>query len=122
MSRKTQKKPKQIATSQADRATDYARRVIAGEIVAGPLVRAACERHLRDIQDGPSRGLEWKADRAEWAIGFFAEVLKLNGGDFEGVPFVLSDWQAFIVGSLFGWYGADGYRRFRVAYIETAKG
>jgi hypothetical protein len=26
------------------------------------------------------------------------------------------------VGSLFGWQGADGYRRFRVAYVETAKG
>ena len=34
----------------------------------------------------------------------------------------MQDWQAFIIGSLFGWKGADGYRRFRTAYIETAKG
>ena len=27
-----------------------------------------------------------------------------------------------VVGSLFGWKGIDGYRRFRVAYVvETAK-
>jgi len=28
----------------------------------------------------------------------------------------------FIVGSLFGWRGLDGWRRFRVAYIEKPKG
>ena len=49
-------------------------------------------------------------------------MLKLNGGDFEGKPFELLPWQKFVVGSLFGWHGADGYRRFRVAYVETAKG
>ena len=31
-------------------------------------------------------------------------------------------WQAFILGSLFGWKGPDGFRRFRTGYIETAKG
>ena len=55
-------------------------------------------------------------------FGFYRDVLKLNGGDFEGVPFHLLEWQAFIVGSLFGWKTEDGYRRFRVAYIETGKG
>ena len=49
-------------------------------------------------------------------------MLKLNGGDFEGLPFKLLLWQKFVVGSLFGWQGADGYRRCRVAYVETAKG
>ena len=49
-------------------------------------------------------------------------MLKLNGGDYEGKPFELLPWQKFIVGSLFGWQGIDGYRRFRVAYVETAKG
>jgi len=49
-------------------------------------------------------------------------VLRLNGGEYEGISYELLDWQAFIVGSLFGWKGEDGYRRFRTAYIETAKG
>ncbi|WP_228529898.1 terminase large subunit [Diaphorobacter caeni] len=61
-------------------------------------------------------------DEANKAIRFFELVLKLNGGDFEGKPFLLLPWQKFVVGSLFGWKGADGYRRFRVAYVETAKG
>lgn len=57
------------------------------------------------------------------ALDFFPEVLRLNGGQFEGVPFVLGPWQQFIVGSLFGWVqAADGTRRFRTAYIEVGKG
>lgn len=56
------------------------------------------------------------------AIGFFPEVLRLAGGQFEGVPFALHPSQAFIIGSLFGWRRRDGRRRFRRAYIEQGKG
>lgn len=38
------------------------------------------------------------------------------------MPFYLAPWQTFVVGSLFGWMTEDGYRRFRLAYIETGKG
>ena len=34
-------------------------------------------------------------------------------------PFELLPFQAFIVGSLFGWKLADGTRRFRLAFIES---
>jgi len=67
-------------------------------------------------------GLRWDVDAANRAIGFFEEALHLSAGEFEGKPFRLEPWQAFIVGSLFGWKGADGYRRFRVAYSEIGKG
>lgn len=116
----TSKKTKPPAIS--DSATVYAQEVAQGKRVAGPHVRAQCERHLRDLKAGKQRGLKWDAEKAEKAIGFFADVLKLNGGDFEGKPFILLPWQCFVVGSLFGWQGVDGYRRFRSAYIETAKG
>lgn len=56
------------------------------------------------------------------AISFYRDELKLNGGQFEGEPFELDAWQKFVVGSLFGWYLPDGFRRFNFAYIETAKG
>ncbi|RZL08599.1 MAG: terminase large subunit [Rubrivivax sp.] len=90
--------------------------------MAGPHVRDACARHLRDLKDGKKRGLHFDVDKAMHAIGFFKDVLRLNGGEFEGVAYELLPWQAFIVGCLFGWMGADGYRRFRKAYIETGKG
>lgn len=85
-------------------------------------MRDACRRHLKDLEEGPARGLFFDLEKALRAIGFFSDVLRLNGGEFEGKPYELLDWQAFIVGGLFGWIGADGYRRFRSAYIETGKG
>jgi phage terminase large subunit-like protein len=110
-----------------DRATAYCNSVLSGETIAGPHVRAACARHLRDLTEGPARGLRWNLEAANEAIAFFEEVLCLNGGNYEGLPFMLQGWQAFIVGSLYGWQAFDPKRndwprRFRVAYVETGKG
>lgn len=93
-----------------------------GKTIAGPHVRAACQRHLNDLEAGQLRGIWFDTAAAKRAIGFFRDVLRLNGGEFEGLSFELLDWQQFIVGSIFGWKGDDGYRRFRVVYVETAKG
>jgi phage terminase large subunit-like protein len=102
-------------SSATDPVTRYADDVAAGRVVAGRLVRLACERHLRDLK---RKDLEWRADHAQRAIDFFAEVLLLE----EGEPFILEPFQAFIVGALFGWYTKEGFRRFRTAYVETGKG
>jgi phage terminase large subunit-like protein len=106
----------------SDPATSYAKAVTKGEIVAGPHVRATCARHLRDLEDGAARGLQWDTASAARALGFFKDVLRLSEGQFEGRPFDLHPSQQFIVGSLFGWKRADGTRRFRRAYIEQGKG
>ncbi|PKM30221.1 MAG: phage terminase small subunit P27 family [Gammaproteobacteria bacterium HGW-Gammaproteobacteria-11] len=106
----------------SDPCSDWARAVVAGLVVAGPDVRNACKRHLQDLEHGPKRGLRWDVDAASHAIGYFREVLRLNGGAYEGQPFKVLGWQSFVIGSLFGWKAPDGYRRFRTAYIETAKG
>lgn len=105
-----------------DPTTDYARAVVAGEIIAGPHVRASCARHLRDMEVAGERGLTWDAESADRALRFFPTVLRLSEGQFDGQPFVLHPAQSFIVGSLFGWKRADGTRRFRRAYIEQGKG
>jgi len=110
------------SSSARDPVTAYARDVLARRIVAGPHVRDACARHLADLKTAAARG--WIFDRAmvAHAIDFFAEMLCLNSGEFEGAPFELEPWQAFIVGSLFGWRDPAGQRRFRVAFVETGKG
>ena len=36
---------------------DYISGVLSGDIVTGRLVRLAVERHVRDLKDGPARGL-----------------------------------------------------------------
>jgi len=104
-----------------DRTTEFAQSVLTGEVIAGPHVRDACARHLRDLNEAPARGLTWSVDHANDAIAFYPDVLCLNGGDFEGKPFHLQGWQAFVVGCLWGWRRGD-VRRFRVAYVETGKG
>lgn len=108
--------------SADDRVTGYALAVQAGVIVAGPHVRAACTRHLDDLVHAIERGYTFSYARAQHAFDFFSKILRLNAGEFEGLPFELQSWQAFILGSIFGWIDADGYRRFRTAFIEAGKG
>lgn len=105
-----------------DPTTTYAHKVLEGEIVAGPHVRAACKRHMMDLLEGQERGIFYSTKAANRAISFFPNVLRLADGIYAGEPFQLQLWQQFIIGSLFGWMGADGYRRFRTAYIEIGKG
>jgi phage terminase large subunit-like protein len=100
----------------------YARAVVAGEIVAGRLVRLACQRHLDDLEHGHERGLHFDAEEAGRAIRFFEVGLRLAEGEFDGKPFLLALFQAFVVGSVYGWKRADGTRRFRTAYLEMGKG
>lgn len=109
-------------TSTSDPVTAWAEDVVAGRIVAGPHVRNAARRHLKDLADGPERGLRWDLAAAMRAIRFFPDVLRLGGGQFEGRAFELHPSQQFKTGSLFGWKRADGSRRFRRAYVEEAKG
>jgi phage terminase large subunit-like protein len=105
-----------------DRCTAYARNVVAGDVVAGPYVRLACQRHLADLRDGTARGLFYDPAAAARVIAYFAKVLKV-AADGQSVPFIPAEWQCFVLGSLFGWKrSATGARRFREAYIETGKG
>lgn len=119
--RKSRKPP---PTSTSDPVLAYARDVLArGRDLAGPWVRLACQRHLDDLEHGHERGLVWSLDHALYAIDFFATQLKLNAGKFEGRPFVLLPWEAFCIGSLFGWLkAATMTRRFRTGYMEIGKG
>lgn len=123
---KRQTKKATPSSTKRDRATAYAKAVVTGKIVAGPHVRNACRRHLKDLEDGHLRGLSWDLDAAERVWAYFETRLKLSEGQFEGEPFLLDPSQAFIVGSLFGWkrlHPKHGIiRRFRRAYIEEGKG
>lgn len=109
-------------TNSLDPTTDYANRVLSGEIVAGRFVRASCKRHLKDLKEGGKRGLRFDLDEAARAFRFFPAMFTVTAGAKAGEPFHLLDWMTFVVGSLFGWRNADGTRRFRHAWIETGKG
>ena len=119
-------KTQPLSISRADPVDAYALDVCEGKLVAGPHVRNACRRHLNDRAHGHERGLIWDRAAALDVIQFFPDVLRLNGGQFEGRPFELHASQKFKIGSIFGWKRteSDGavLRRFRRAYIEEGKG
>jgi phage terminase large subunit-like protein len=90
-------------------------------VVAGKLVRLAVERHVRDLEDGLGRGLEFNEGEACRALHFIESYCQHSKGEWAGQPFILAPWQCFLVWVLFGWFGPDGTRRFRIAYVEIAR-
>lgn len=106
----------------ADPTTQWALDVVAGRIISGEFGKFAAERHLRDLKEGPSRGLWFDEAAASRALGFFPAVLTVTAGAMEGQPFVPLPWHRFVIGSLFGWKKESGRLRFRQAWLETGKG
>lgn len=103
-----------------DPATLFASRVLDGTIVAGPAVRAACRRHLADLERDD---IYFDREAAERVVRFFRSELRLSDGQFEGLPFEPHISQQFKLCSVFGWKRrSDGRRRFRRVYDEGAKG
>ena len=98
----------------------YARDVTERRLVTGEAVRLACKRHLDDLAQGVQRGLIWDAAASLHALTFFGH-LRHSTGEWANQPFILQPWQAFVIGSLFGWKRVDGTRRFRTAYVEVAR-
>jgi phage terminase large subunit-like protein len=100
----------------------YVEDVLAGTVVACKWVREACARFVRDLEDGPARGLEFRPAAALRACAFI-ELLPHIKGKWarEKKKIRLEPWQVFIVCNIFGWYKADGTRRFHTAYIEVAR-
>ena len=106
--------------ASTDSVTAYAQEVASGKRPACRLQKLACERHLRDLVEGPGRGLTWRADVAEWACAFFG-LFAQSKGEWSGQRLILEPWQRFVVGSVFGWYREDGLRRFRRVWEEVPR-
>lgn len=104
-----------------DRVTEYARRVVAGEVVAGHYHVLACKRHLDDLarQGTPDFPYTWDVAAAQRIIDY-AETLTVLEGT-EPRPLRLLDCQAFDLGCTMGWKNAKGFRRFRRRYKSVAR-
>lgn len=101
-----------------DEATSYARDVVAGRVPACLYVRQAAARHLEDLRTADARGLQWDVRSAQRALAFMRSLRHTRGG--RGY-FNLQPWQAFVVGSIFGWRRRDGRRRYTHAYVEIPR-
>jgi len=98
--------------------TDYANKVIQGEIVASVYVKLACERFLNWFNNPE---LEFRQDKVDKVVNFLSK-LKHYQGKSNGQPFILTDWQYFIVENIYGWYYKDSSRRvIRNVYVEVGR-
>ncbi len=104
-----------------DRATEYAKAVVRGEIVAGKTHVQACQRHLNDLkrQGTDEFPYIWNADKSQEIIEF-AETLTIAEGNTPK-PLCLYEFQCFDLGVPMGWYNLRGFRRFRRKYKSVAR-
>ncbi|MEN6325800.1 MAG: terminase TerL endonuclease subunit [Syntrophomonas sp.] len=106
-----------------DRTTKYAKEVLAGNIVAGELVKKACRRHMDDLKNSKKKSFEFCFDQeyADRAIDFF-QFLHHSKGKWANQTIKLELWQCFIVGNIFGWrHKKTKLRRYRTAYQSVAR-
>jgi phage terminase large subunit-like protein len=102
--------------SYSQRAHNYARSVVERKIIASKWIRLACERHLDDLKKADYR---WHFDSAKAnRVCAFIETHRLASGD----PFVLQDFQVWLIASLVAWVDESGVRKYIEAIIMIAKG
>lgn len=96
----------------------YAHDVIDGKVVAGELVRLACVRFLRFLED---ERYEFQPEAVERVLRFSSH-LRHYTGKHAGKPFKLEPWQQFLIASIFGFFKKeDGSRLTKSVYIEIAR-
>lgn len=101
----------------------YIEGVLNGTITTSKFVRLTIERHKKDLEEAHKRGLVFNKRKANRVISFFHNFLHHSKGEWAGKPFILSPWQQAFLWILFGWVHKDtGFRRFRFAYNELARG
>ena len=98
--------------------TEYAEKVINGEIVACEYIKLACQRYLSFFQREDMYFDEKAVDKV---INFISK-LKHFTGEHNGKPFILSDWQEWIIYSIYGFkWKKDNNRVCRSVYIEVGR-
>jgi phage terminase large subunit-like protein len=105
-----------------DRVTEYAEKVVNGDIKMGRLHILACKRHLDDLRRQNTDEFPYYWDiKASQKVIEYSETLTIAEGS-EPKPVRLLDCQAFDVGCTFGWKKCvNGKRRFRRRYKSVAR-
>lgn len=100
-----------------DSTTEYAKRIVSGDILASKSIIDACNRHLKDMESQTE--YVWDFSYAEKAISF----MEMLPDPKTGKSFPLANFQKFIVGSIYGWRRADNkeLRRFKKAVVSVAR-
>lgn len=105
-----------MTKQQRDYTTEYAKKVVNGEILASKKNVQACERHLRDLNNKAFK-YHFNVQKANKAIKFISMLPDPKTG--KKMP--LASFQRFIVGSLMGWEDDLGNRRFTKGYVSMSR-
>ena len=96
----------------------YCNDVLNNTIITNEYVKLACQRFNRFIERDDIEFREAKVDR----VIKFISNLKHYTGKSNGKPFILSDWQAFIIANIFGFYQKGTNKRVtKNVYVEVAR-
>lgn len=97
------------------------KREVRGEIIAsGEEIILACKRWKADLERDD---LELRTQEPDTVINLMQGLVHAQGEDLEGnpllgTPFILQDWQVFVVYNLLGWYyKGTNERRYKEAFI-----
>ena len=105
-------------------AYEYAAGVVNGNIPACSYVKAACQRHLHDLeqQENPDFPYYWNEGAAEKICVFASQMVHVKGREWAGTKIKLQPWQCFFLAVPFGWLRKkDNFRRFREIYAEIPR-
>lgn len=108
-----------------NRAVEYARRVTSGEQIAGNDIVNACKRFQEDLK---REDLEVRTREADAACSIMEGLFvhrkgeAIDGTPLLGKPFILEDWEIFIIYNLLAiFYKGTNERRYKEAFIMLAR-
>ena len=98
--------------------TEYALDVVNHQITASKYVFLSCKRFLEWFERDD---IEFRTDKVDKVVTFISHLKHYMGASTDK-PFILSDWQFFIIENLFGWYYRGTNKRVtKNAYIEVGR-
>ena len=98
--------------------TEYALDVIDHKITASIYVKMSCERFLTWFERDD---IEFRRDKVDKVVTFISRLKHYMGASTDK-PFILTNWQFFIIENLFGWYYRGTKKRvIKNAYIEVGR-
>lgn len=98
--------------------TEYPRKVLSGEIVAGEYVRLSCQRFLDWME---RKDIEFRKDKVDHVVNFISKLKHYKGSN-AGQHFKLEPFQQWLTAGIFGfyWKGTDK-RVVRNVWIELSR-
>lgn len=110
-----------MSKQHLEKVNRYVDAVLSGEKLAGAEVVKACERFRSDLQRDD---LEFRTHDADYVINVIEKTIvhrkgeNLDGTPLKGKPFILADWQLFIIYNLLGfYYKGTNEHKYKEAFI-----